>query len=84
MPVHEDEHSGEGVQRAAEQWGQPETVRYEAINAMLLNEFLKQHKKVDEQQTMIAELKSSLAQQQKRSKRPSPSSGGNCDLGSIS
>jgi hypothetical protein len=32
---------------------------------MLLNEFLKQHKKVEEQQTMIAELKSSLAQQQK-------------------
>jgi hypothetical protein len=29
--------------------GQPQTVRYEAINAMLLNEFLKEHRKVEEQ-----------------------------------
>jgi hypothetical protein len=29
--------------------GKPETVRYEVINAMLLNEFLKQHRKVEEQ-----------------------------------
>ena len=31
--------------------GQIESVRYSAINAMLLNEFLKEHKKVEEQQT---------------------------------
>jgi hypothetical protein len=43
------------------------TVRYEAINVMLLNEFLKQHCKVDEQEVTIAELKSALAQQQKES-----------------
>jgi hypothetical protein len=33
------------------------TVRYEAINAMLLNEFLKQHSKVEEQNTEIERLK---------------------------
>jgi len=45
--------------------GQPESVRYEQINAMLLNEFLKEHKRVEEQQASIAELKSTVAQQQK-------------------
>jgi hypothetical protein len=45
--------------------GQLSTVRYEAVNAMLLNEFLKEHKKVEEQQATIAELKSTVAQQQK-------------------
>jgi septal ring factor EnvC (AmiA/AmiB activator) len=43
--------------------GKPYTVRYEAVNAMLLNEFLKEHRKVDEQQATIAELKSSVAKQ---------------------
>jgi len=32
-------------------------VRYDAVNAMLLNEFLKEHKKVEEQQATIAQLK---------------------------
>ena len=32
---------------------------------MLLNEFLKEHKKVEQQQATIAELKSTAAQQQK-------------------
>lgn len=45
--------------------GKPETVRYDAVNAMLLNEFLKEHKKVEEQQATIAELKSTVAQQQR-------------------
>jgi hypothetical protein len=45
--------------------GKPATVRYEQINAMLLNEFLKEHKKVEQQQANIAELKSTVAQQQK-------------------
>jgi uncharacterized coiled-coil DUF342 family protein len=35
-------------------------VRYNAINAMLLNEFLKEHKKVEEQQASIAELKNEV------------------------
>ena len=41
------------------------TVRYEAVNVMLLNEFLKEHKKVEEQQASIADLKSTVALQQK-------------------
>src|SRR4029077_565093 len=44
-------------------------VRYEAVNAMLLNEFLKEHRKVEEQQATIAQLKKDFqtvsAQQQK-------------------
>jgi hypothetical protein len=40
--------------------GKVNTVRYEQINAMLLNEFLKEHKKVDEQQVTISELKKDL------------------------
>jgi hypothetical protein len=38
----------------------PYTVRYEAVNAMLLNEFLKEHKKVEEQEKTIVELKSGM------------------------
>ena len=34
--------------------GKPETVRYEAVNAMLLNEFLKEHRHVQEQDAIIA------------------------------
>jgi Chaperone of endosialidase len=45
--------------------GEIYTVRYEAVNAMLLNEFLKEHRKVEEQRAAIAELKSIVAQQQK-------------------
>ena len=37
--------------------GKTYTVRYQAINAMLLNEFLKQHQKVEEQDTEIETLK---------------------------
>ena len=41
------------------------SVRYDAVNVMLLNEFLKEHKKVEEQQASIADLKSTVALQQK-------------------
>jgi len=34
--------------------GKPYTVRYEAVNAMLLNEFLKEHRTVEKQQATIA------------------------------
>ena len=50
---------------ARDDQGKPFTVRYEAVNAMLLNEFLKEHKKVEEQQGTIAELKSTVAEQRK-------------------
>jgi Chaperone of endosialidase len=53
--------------------GQVESVRYEMVNAMLLNEFLKEHRKnevqqgkLEEQEVTISQLKSTLAQQQKR------------------
>jgi hypothetical protein len=45
--------------------GKPYSVRYDQVNAMMLNEFLKEHKKVEAQQATIAELKSTVAQQQK-------------------
>jgi hypothetical protein len=35
--------------------GKVNTVRYEAVNAMLLNEFLKHHRKVEEQEVTIAQ-----------------------------
>jgi hypothetical protein len=44
--------------------GEIYTVRYDAVNAMLLNEFLKEHRKNEEQQTIITQLKSSDAEQQ--------------------
>jgi len=40
--------------------GKPYTVRYEAVNAMLLNEFLKEHKKVEQQEATIAQLRSQM------------------------
>ena len=42
--------------------GRPYTVRYEAVNAMLLNEFLKEHKKVEAQNTEIETLKAKTAE----------------------
>ena len=44
---------------ARDREGKPFTVRYEAVNAMLLNEFLKEHKKVEE-------LEANTASQQKQ------------------
>ena len=52
--------------------GEIYTVRYDAVNAMLLNEFLKEHRKVEEQEATIAQLKenfqSQLAEQQQQIK----------------
>jgi hypothetical protein len=52
--------------------GEIYTVRYDAVNAMLLNEFLKEHgkveaqdRKIEQQEATIAELKSTVSQQQK-------------------
>jgi hypothetical protein len=42
---------------ARDKEGKPYTVRYDAVNAMLLNEFLKEHRKVQEQEATIAHLK---------------------------
>ena len=50
--------------------GKPYTVRYDAVNAMLLNEFLKEHRKVEELQATLAEqqksFESKLAGEQKQ------------------
>ena len=46
--------------------GKPETVRYEAVNAMLLNEFLKEHRKVEQ---LTKNFESKLAEQQKQIER---------------
>jgi len=43
--------------------GKPYTVRYEAVNAMLLNEFLKEHCTVQEQQKEIDALRAELKEQ---------------------
>jgi uncharacterized coiled-coil protein SlyX len=53
--------------------GKPYTVRYDAVNAMLLNEFLKEHRtvleqnrKIQTQDATIAQLKQDFAEQQKQ------------------
>jgi hypothetical protein len=48
------------------------TVRYEAVNAMLLNEFLKEHRKLEQQEATITQqqkdFEAAIAQQQKEIK----------------
>jgi trimeric autotransporter adhesin len=46
-----------------DQEGKPYSVRYDQVNAMLLNEFLKEHHKVEEQQKEIDSLKAELKEQ---------------------
>ena len=48
---------------ARDEQGKPYTVRYEAVNAMLLNEFLKEHRKVEQ---LTRDFESKLAKQQKQ------------------
>ena len=43
--------------------GKPYSVRYDQVNAMLLNEFLKEHRKVQDQQEEIEALKAELREQ---------------------
>ena len=52
--------------------GKVNTVRYDAINAMLLNEFLKEHRvvqeqksKIQQQEATVTELKATVARQKK-------------------
>jgi hypothetical protein len=45
--------------------GKPQTVRYEAVNAMLLNEFLKEHRKLETQTRKIDDQEARIAQQQR-------------------
>jgi hypothetical protein len=46
--------------------GDISTVRYEAVNAMLLNEFLKEHRKVEQQQATITQLQQDSAEQREQ------------------
>jgi septal ring factor EnvC (AmiA/AmiB activator) len=46
--------------------GRPYTVRYDQVNAMLLNEFLKEHKAFVEEQREVREQRAMIAQQQKQ------------------
>jgi hypothetical protein len=45
---------------ARDEQGKPYTVRYEAVNAMLLNEFLKEHREVQELKKQVAALTAGL------------------------
>src|SRR5690348_10077692 len=51
---------------ARDEQGKPYSVRYEAVNAMLLNEFLKEHKAFLKEQRKVEEQGAMIAQQQKQ------------------
>ena len=58
---------------ARDEQGKPYSVRYEAVNAMLLNEFLKEHRKVEQQaetnqrqEATIARLEAALKLENRR------------------
>jgi len=44
----------------------PYSVRYDQVNAMLLNEFLKEHRKVEEQESKIEQQEARIVHQQKQ------------------
>ena len=46
---------------ARDDQGKPYTVRYEAVNAMLLNEFLKEHRKVQQQDATIVDQQKQIS-----------------------
>src|SRR5262249_40771034 len=46
--------------------GEIYSVRYDAVNAMLLNEFLKAHRRIEQQDTRIEQLDSKIATQEAR------------------
>jgi len=52
--------------------GKPYSVRYDQVNAMLLNEFLKEHKKVEKLEATVADLAAELRQVKAQVQRNSP------------
>jgi hypothetical protein len=56
--------------------GKPYTVRYDAVNAMLLNEFLKEHREVQELKKQVAQLTAGLQKVSAQLAAASPSDGG--------
>ena len=59
---------------ARDEQGKPYTVRYDAVNAMLLNEFLKEHRKVDQLEKQVAALTAGFQKVSARleAKKPAP------------
>ena len=51
---------------ARDKEGKPYSVRYEQVNAMLLNEFLKEHRTVQDLKSIVAKQEATIAQQQKQ------------------
>ena len=51
---------------ARDDQGKPYTMRYDAVNAMLLNEFLKEHRNVEEQNCKLQEQGAMIARQQRQ------------------
>jgi uncharacterized coiled-coil protein SlyX len=60
--VAEEVEKGNPDLVARDAHGKPYTVRYEAVNAMLLNEFLKEHRKVQQQDRKMQEQEASIGQ----------------------
>ena len=46
--------------------GKPYSVRYDQVNAMLLNEFLKEHRKNEQQESKIEEQEAKIARQEQQ------------------
>ena len=53
---------------ARDEQGKPYTVRYDAVNAMLLNEFLKAHRKVERLESSVAKQQMAAANKRRRSR----------------
>jgi hypothetical protein len=51
--------------RTCDKEGKPDSVRYDAVNAMLLNEFLKKHRTVQELKSTVAKQEATILQQKK-------------------
>src|SRR6266550_8374080 len=56
---------------ARDEKGKAYTVRYDAVNAMLLNEFLKEHRKVDKLEAALRAMNHRLAEQDAKIQRVS-------------
>jgi hypothetical protein len=61
---------------ARDEQGKPYTVRYDAVNAMLLNEFLKEHRKVEQLEKQVAALTAGFEKVSAQLAAASPSDGG--------
>lgn len=55
--------------------GPPESVRYEMVNAMLLNEFLKEHRKVEKLEAALEAVSERLRKQDAKIQRVSAQMG---------